>query len=309
MDLNTDLSVVLQRLYEKYLPLTAGSPASYIPELAKANPNSFGIALVTSTGKTFYAGDADQLFSMQSTSKPFSYGMVLQDKGRDFIQTKIGVEPSGEAFNSIVELEKQTHRPYNPMVNSGAMVVSGWIRGHTLTEKRQQVLEHFSGYLPHSVTIDERIYESERNTAHRNRSIAHLLRHFGVIDSDIEETLNIYFKQCSIMVSAIDLAMMAATLANGGVQPLTKKVALRKDCVGDILALMFTCGMYDSSGEWAYNVGIPAKSGVSGAIFGVVPGKMGIAVYSPPIDEKGNSIRGLHVFRELSQELGLSIFR
>lgn len=309
MNLNTDLNVVLNRLYEKYLPLASGKPASYIPELAKVNPNSFGIALVTNEGKVFQAGDSSQLFSMQSTSKPFSYGMILQDKGREYVQTKIGVEPSGEAFNSIVELEKNTHRPYNPMVNSGAIVVSGWIKGNNLAEKRKNVLEHFSGYLPHGLTIDDTIYESERKTAHRNRSIAHLLRHFGVIDSDIEETLDIYFKQCSIMVSAVDLAMMAATLANGGVQPVTKKVALRKDCVGDMLALMFTCGMYDSSGEWAYNVGIPAKSGVSGAIFGVVPGKMGIAVYSPPIDEKGNSIRGLNVFRDLSQELGLSIFR
>lgn len=309
MNLNTDLGVVLNRLYEKYLPLTAGSPASYIPELAKVNPNSFGISVVTSEGKVFQAGDCALQFSMQSTSKPFSYGMVLEDKGRDFILKKIGVEPTGEAFNSIVELEKQTHRPYNPMINSGAIVISGWIKGETLAQQRANVLEHFSGYLPHALTIDDRIYESERNTAHRNRSIAHLLRHFGVIDSDIELTLDIYFKQCSIMVSTVDLAMMAATLANGGIQPLTKKVALKKDCVGDMLALMFTCGMYDSSGEWAYNVGIPAKSGVSGAIFGVVPGKMGIAVYSPPINEKGNSVRGIRVFQDLAQELGLSIFR
>lgn len=306
---NVDLHSVLQRLYEKYLPNREGRPASYIPELAKVNPDSFAISIVTSEGKVYQAGDANLAFSMQSTSKPFSYGMVLEDRGRDFILKKIGVEPTGEAFNSIVELEKHTHRPYNPMINSGAIVISGWIKGESLAERQKNVLEHFSGYLPHSLVVDDKIFESEKNTAHRNRSIAHLLRHFGVIQSDIEETLDIYFKQCSIMVSTVDLAMMAATLANRGVQPITKKQALRHDCVEDMLALMFTCGMYDSSGEWAYDVGVPAKSGVSGAIFGVVPGKMGIAVYSPPIDEKGNSIRGAQVFRDLSREIGLSIFR
>lgn len=309
MNLNADLDGILNKIYTKYLPLTLGEPASYIPELAKVNPDSFAIAIVTKEGKIFSVGNAQQLFSMQSTSKPFSYGMVLQDKGREFILEKVGVEPTGEAFNSIVELERQTHRPYNPMINSGAIVISGWIEGNNLSERQNNVLEHFSSYLDHKITIDEKVFESEKKTAHRNRSIAHLLRHFNVIESDIEETLDIYFKQCSILVNTVDLAMMAATLANGGVQPITKTIALQKSCVGDMLSLMFTCGMYDSSGEWAYSVGIPAKSGVSGAIFGVVPGVAGIAVYSPPIDEKGNSIRGKQVFRDLSQELSLSIFR
>ena len=304
-----NIQSTIDQLYSSYKALATGKPASYIPELAKTNPDNFGIAVVTAEGEIFKAGDHNILFSMQSTSKPFSYGLILEDYGREFIHAKVGVEPTGEAFNSIVELEKHTHRPFNPMINSGAIVVSGLIKGHDLQERQSNVLKRFEKYLDHSLTIDDKIYSSEKSTAHRNRSIAHLLRHFGVFESDIEDTLDIYFKQCSILVNTVDLATMAATLANGGVQPKTKAVALKKEYVGDMLSLMFTCGMYDSSGEWAYSVGIPAKSGVSGAIFGVVPGKLGIAVYSPPIDEKGNSLRGQEVFRDLSRELNLSIFR
>jgi glutaminase len=304
-----DIQKSIDKLFETYVSLKDGEPAAYIPELAKANPNDFGIAVVTASGEVFKVGKTDHAFSMQSTSKPFSYGMILEDCGRAFVHSKIGVEPTGEAFNSIVELEKHTHRPFNPMINSGAIVVSGLIQGKDLAERESNVLKRLSLYLDHDLKIDHKIFESEKNTAHRNRSIAHLLRHFNVFESDIEATLDIYFKQCSILVNTVDLATMAATLANGGIQPQTKKVALKKEYVGDMLALMFTCGMYDSSGEWAYSVGIPAKSGVSGAIFGVVPGKMGIAVYSPPIDEKGNSLRGIRVFRDLSRELNLSIFR
>lgn len=304
-----NIQLSINRLYEAHKEYRAGKPASYIPELAKTNPDNFAIAVVTAEGEVFKVGDSSVLFSMQSTSKPFSYGLILEDFGREFIHSKVGVEPTGEAFNSIVELEKHTHRPFNPMINSGAIVVSGLIKGKNLEERQENVLRRFGKYLDHPLTVDDRIFTSEKSTAHRNRSIAHLLRHFGVFESDIEDTLDIYFKQCSIMVSTTDLAMMAATLANGGVQPLTKVIALKQEYVGDMLSLMFTCGMYDSSGEWAYSVGIPAKSGVSGAIFGVVPGKLGIAVYSPPIDEKGNSLRGLKVFQELSKELNLSIFR
>jgi glutaminase len=208
-----------------------------------------------------------------------------------------------------VELEKHTHRPYNPMINSGAIAISSLIKGGSADARLEQVLKLFERYIGHPVQYDKKIFESEKNTAHRNRSIAHLLRHFDVIGEDIEESLDLYFKQCSIMVNTKDLSMIAATLANGGVNPKTKTEAVKAKYVGDILSLMFTCGMYDSSGEWAYSVGIPAKSGVSGAIYGVVPGKMGIGVFSPCIDEKGHSHRALKVFQDLSHNLGLSIFR
>lgn len=303
------LQDLIETLHMSYKDLKDGAPADYIPELAKADPNHFSIVITTIGGESNAVGDTDVSFSLQSTSKPFTYGLILEDFGRDFVLSKIGVEPTGEAFNSIVELEKHTHRPYNPMINSGAIAVSSLIKAETPEKRISRILELFNRYIGRPVGIDGKIFESEKNTAHRNRSIAHLLRHFEVIDDSIDESLDLYFKQCSTMVTTKDLSMMAATLANGGINPVTQVRAIQEKYVGDVLSLMFTCGMYDSSGEWAYSVGIPAKSGVSGAIFGVIPGKMGIAVYSPPIDSKGHSVRGIKIFQELSHRLNLSIFR
>jgi glutaminase len=298
----------IEVLHHKYATLSEGKPATYIPELAKADLKQFAIVVVTVKGEVFKVGNFDNKFSLQSASKPFVYGHVLQELGREIVLTKVGVEPTGEAFNSIVELEKNTHRPYNPMINSGAIAVSSLIKGENFFEREQKIMSMFENYAGHALTIDQNVFQSERNTAHRNRSIAHLLRHFNVIEDDIDESLDLYFKQCSVLGTTVDLATMAATLANDGVNPFTKKVALKSDYVGDLLSLMLTCGMYDSSGEWAYSVGVPAKSGVSGGIFGVIPGRMGIAVFSPLIDPKGHSIRGVAVFKELSKLLNLSIF-
>ena len=304
-----NIQAVIEDLYHKYRSCSEGTVASYIPELAKANPDDFAIVVVTVEGEVFKVGKSEVPFSLQSTSKPFTYGLILEDFGREFVLSKVGVEPTGEAFNSIVELEKQTHLPYNPMINSGAIAVSSLIKAPHFSERVKRVMTLFENYMGHSLIGDEAIFQSEKNTAHRNRSIAHLLRHFNVIEDDIDESLDLYFKQCSILANTQDLAMMAATLANNGIQPLTQKTAIKSEFVADLLSLMFTCGMYDSSGEWAYSVGIPAKSGVSGAILGVVPGIMGIAVFSPPIDSKGHSVRGVKVFQELSKNLNLSIFK
>lgn len=303
------MNPILTELHSKYLSLKDGAPATYIPELAKANPDHFAIVITTVKGEVYEIGNTEVEFSMQSTSKPFAYGLVLQDLGRMFVMSKVGVEPTGEAFNSIVELEKQSHRPYNPMINSGAIAISSFIKGSSITEREQNMVDFFSGFAGKTLPIDNTVFESEKGTAHRNRSIAHLLRHFGVIDHKIDESLDLYFKQCSFMVNTKDLSMMAATLANWGVHPKTGKRAITEDYVGDVLSLMFTCGMYDTSGKWAYSVGLPAKSGVSGAIFGVVPGQMGIAVYSPLINDHGHSVRGMKVFQDLSKELNLSVFR
>jgi glutaminase len=303
------IQAVIEDLYHKYRSCSEGTVASYIPELAKANPDDFAIVVATVEGEVFKIGRTQAPFSLQSTSKPFTYGLILEDFGREFVLSKVGVEPTGEAFNSIVELEKQTHLPYNPMINSGAIAVSSLIKAPNFSERVKRVMTLFENYMGHSLVGDEAIFQSEKNTAHRNRSIAHLLRHFNVIEDDIDESLDLYFKQCSILANTQDLAMMAATLANNGIQPLTQKTAIKSEYVSDLLSLMFTCGMYDSSGEWAYSVGIPAKSGVSGAILGVVPGIMGIAVFSPPIDSKGHSVRGVKVFQEISKNLNLSIFK
>lgn len=307
--MTTELQALINELHTKYSSITEGHTATYIPELALADPERFAIVITMVNGDVLAAGDSDLLFSLQSASKPITYGMILEDFGREFVLSKVGVEPSGEAFNSIAELEKRTHRPFNPMINSGAIVVSSLIKGKTEEDREKKLLKLFERYTGHSVYYDEKVFRSEKNTAHRNRSIAHLLRHFNVIGDDIEESLDLYFKHCSVMVNTKDLSMIAATLANGGINPVTGETAVDPKYVGDILSLMFTCGMYDSSGEWAYSVGIPAKSGVSGGIFGVVPGQMGIAVYSPRIDSKGHSVRGLKVFQELSHKLRLSIFR
>jgi glutaminase len=250
---------------------------------------------------------------MQSTSKPFTYGQALMDHGKDFVHSRVGVEPSGEAFNSIIELEKDTHRPFNPMINSGAIAIANMIQdkqeNNKLIKREERLLNLFSKLCNKKLSINEAVFFSEKKTAHRNRAIAHLLRHFEVIGDDIEESLDLYFKQCSIELNVLDLSQMASVLANGGIHPVSQEKIYDKNIVTKMIGLMFTCGLYDSAGAWAFNVGIPAKSGVSGAIFGVIPGKMGIAAYSPLIDEHGHSIRGAKAIEEIAEKLKLNIFQ
>ncbi|MDO9180781.1 MAG: glutaminase A [Bacteriovorax sp.] len=310
----TDYKNLLKKIHEKYLPSTKGSLASYIPELAKIDPNLFAISITTVDGKTYSHGDINSFFTLQSTSKPFTYGLALMDHGPEFVHQRVGVEPSGEAFNSIIELEKNSHRPFNPMINSGAIAVASMIQDKLLDNneiyiRSDRMLDLFSSLCGKKLEINEQVFLSEKKTAHRNRAIAHLLRHFDVIGNDIEESLDLYFKQCSVEINIIDLSQMAATLANQGVQPISKIKIYDEQYITDMIGLIFTCGMYDTAGAWAYQVGIPAKSGVSGAIFGVIPGVMGIAVYSPLIDDHGHSVRGVNAIKDISQELKLNIFR
>ena len=301
------LRAFLRDLHAKYQGLCDGAIADYIPELTKADPNWFGVCLVTADGQRFEFGDADQLFTIQSISKPFVYGMALADCGREATLKKIGVEPSGDAFNSIV-LEEGSHRPHNPMVNAGAIAAASLVTGEGPAERLNHVLETFARYIGHPVGVDMAVFTSERATGHRNRAIAHMMRNFDIIDDRLDEALDLYFKQCSILVNCRDLAMMAATLANGGAHPVSGERALPPEYVRDILSLMYTCGMYDFAGEWAYRVGLPAKSGVGGGIIAVIPGQAGIGVFSPPLDARGNSVRGIRVCEELSQRFGLHIF-
>jgi glutaminase len=303
-----DYAPILNALHSKYSKINEGNLASYIPQLTKASPEDFALAIVTVDGKVFTAGATETSFTLQSTSKPFVYALALEEFGQEFMRTKVGVEPTGEAFNSIVELEKKTHRPYNPMINSGAIAVSSLIKDKNNQDRLSRTLNFFSDLAGNNLSLDEEVFQSEKSTAHRNRSIAHLLRHFDIIDSDIEGALDLYFKQCSILVNTIDLAFMAATLANSGVQPKTQKSILKKETVPDVLSLMFTCGMYDTSGEWAYTIGLPSKSGVSGGVLTVVPGKMGIATYSPLIDDHGHSVRGVKALAEFVKAENLNIF-
>ncbi|EDX87669.1 Glutaminase superfamily [Synechococcus sp. PCC 7335] len=304
----TLLQHFLDELYERYRTLSDGTIASYIPELTKADPNWFGISVVTVDGQIFGAGDVQQKFTIQSVSKVFAFGLALESQGRDAVLEKVGVEPTGDPFNSLIRLDEDSKRPFNPMINAGAIATTSLIKGGGPTSKLNNLLNMFENYLGHEVFIDMPTFMSERSTGHRNRAMAHLMLHFDMISHDIDAALDLYFQQCSVMVTCQDLAMMAATLANKGKQPLTQKQAVNPDYVRDILSVMYTCGMYNRAGEWAYRVGIPAKSGVSGGILAVVPGKAGIATFSPPIDKNGNSVRGLRVFEELSHKYGLHLF-
>ena len=297
----------LTGLHQKYQAETSGTVASYIPELALADPNWFGIAVVTTDGMVFEVGDTGQLFSIQSISKPFVFGLALEDHGREHTLSKVSVEPTGEAFNAIV-LDELTNRPYNPMVNAGAIATADLIEGANYADRVKRMLAMFGRYVGREVHIDSTVFLSERTTGHRNRAIAHLMLNFGMVQDRVDETLELYFQQCSVLMNCHDLAVMGATLANGGVNPITGLRALQAQYEKDLLSIMLSCGMYDYAGEWAFRIGLPAKSGVSGGVLAVVPGVAGIAVFSPPLDSKGNSVRGVQVCRELSQRYGLHIF-
>ncbi|HIK55143.1 MAG TPA: glutaminase A [Synechococcales cyanobacterium M55_K2018_004] len=300
------LQTFLNDLHNRFQPLRDGKVADYIPELAKADPNWFAICIVTTDGRIFEVGDADQLFTIQSISKVFVHGLALEEHGRDFLLTKVGVEPTGDAFNAII-LDEVSKRPYNPMVNAGAIATTSLIKGSCPTERLNRMLDMFRRYIGHDIFVDIATFMSERTTGLRNKAMAYLMQHFGMIDSRVDEALDLYFQQCSLMVNCRDLAVMAATLANHGINPLTGDRAISECYIRDILSVMYTCGMYNYAGEWAYRVGIPAKSGVSGGIIAVVPNQIGIAVFSPPLDKRGNSVRGVAVCEALSQHFGLHL--
>ena len=297
----------INNLHYKYKLLRDGAVANYIPELAKVNPDLFSICIGTVNGDVYEVGDYNQLFTIQSISKVFVYGLALEDHGRDYVLTRVGVEPTGEAFNAII-LDEQSKRPYNPMVNAGAIATTSLIKGSGPTERLNRMLDMFRRYIGHDVFVDISVFTSERTTGHRNRAMAHLMLNFGMIDQRIDEVLDLYFQQCSVMVNCHDLAVMAATLANSGINPITGEQAVDSRCIKDILSVMYTCGMYNFAGEWAYKIGIPAKSGICGGIIAVVPNIMGISVFSPLLDSRGNSVRGVKVCEDLSQKFNLHLF-
>ena len=302
-----DLNLLTQ-LHDRHQSCRSGTVASYIPELAKMNPDAFSICVASVDGDVLSVGDNTQLFTIQSISKVFTYGMALEDCGRDVLLSKVGVEPTGDPFNSIIRLDENSKRPDNPMVNAGAIATTNLIQGQTTTDRLNRILQSFNAYSGRDLYVDSAVFMSERTTGHRNRALAHLMRHFEMMDDRIDETLDLYFQQCALLVDCRDLALMAATLANNGVNPRSGDRAIQSEYVRDLLSVMYTCGMYNFAGEWAYRVGLPAKSGVSGGIIAVVPGKMGIAVFSPPLDVHGNSVRGVKVCEDLSNACKLHLF-
>jgi len=297
----------LFEIYREYRENFTGKVATYIPELAKANPALFGIALATADGEIYEVGDSRHLFTIQSISKPFVYALALEDHGVEHVMQKIGVEPSGDAFNSIV-FDERGNRPFNPMVNAGAIATTALIKGANHEQRLSRLLGKFSDLCGRPVQIDHAIYRSERATGHRNRAIGFLELNAGMITDPIDEHLDLYFEQCSILVSARDLAVMAGTVANNGVNPLTGVQAIEETYVKNVLAVMQSCGMYDYSGEWSYRIGLPAKSGVGGGIIAALPGQLGIGTFSPLLDVQSNSCRGIQVCEAVSQRFKLHMF-
>ncbi|HVK59067.1 MAG TPA: glutaminase A, partial [Candidatus Kapabacteria bacterium] len=297
----------LADLHREISGIKDGAVATYIPELALANPDWFGICIVTAAGNVYEVGDSQVPFTIQSISKPFVYGMALEDNTRAEVLSKVGVEPTGDAFNAI-SLEPGTGRPRNPMINAGAIAAAGLIAGKTPQTRLRRILDSFSLYAGRELSIDEPVYRSESETGHRNRAIGHMLRNFNILTEQPEPVVDLYFKQCSISVTCRDLATMAATLANKGVNPLTKKQAIRGEYVESVLSVMASCGMYDYAGEWLYRIGMPAKSGVAGGVIAVLPGQLGIGVFSPLLDARGNSVRGIKICDSLSRSFDLHAF-
>jgi glutaminase len=298
---------VIQEVYEKYRDIDDGEVANYIPELAKANPDHFGICLTTVEGQVFSVGDCQNEFTIQSICKPFAFQMALEEFGREKTLQHVGVEPSGDAFNAI-ELEPRTMRPYNAMINAGAIAISSLIKKDSREAGVSSFVDKMQRAAGRPLRIDEAVYASEDATGHRNRAMAYLMLNCGIIDSEVDHTLHQYFSQCSMLVTGEDLAMISATLANMGVNPHSQDRVFDFKCIKDTLSVMFTCGLYDHAGEWAFRVGLPAKSGVGGGIIAVVNRQMGIAVYSPRLDAKGNSVRGILACKELASHLGLHAF-
>ncbi|KAJ6780171.1 hypothetical protein PWT90_04399 [Aphanocladium album] len=281
-----------------------GAPASYIETLAKADPSKLAVALAMVDGNIYSAGDDQVEFSMQSISKAFVYAIAIEDQGLPKVLEKIGVEPSGDAFNHL-SLERGTNRPVNPMINAGAITAHSLVAGATAEERTERILKCLSKLAGRQLHVDEAVYEAELKSADRNMAIGYMLKAAGIFSGDPQDVVRGYIRQCAINVTVRDLAIMAATLSNAGVHPTTGERVIPQASVRQVLSVMTTCGMYDAAGDWVSNVGIPAKSGVAGGIIGALPGQVGIATFSPNLDERGNSVRGVAICEKLSRDMGL----
>ncbi len=295
---DSPVQAYLEDLHTRLAQDDSGAVADYIPELALADRSSFGIALATVDAAIYEVGDTRLPFTIQSISKPLTFAMALESSG-ETVRERVGVEPTGEPFNAI-DLD-----PLNPLVNAGAILTRSLLGA----EPAPSLLEGYSAFAGRELAIDDRVRQSESRTAYRNRAIAHLLRGAGRFDGDPDEMVENYIAQCSVLVDCRDLAVIAATLAAGGRNPVTGQSVVSPDTVRDVLSVMATAGMYDAAGDWLYDVGLPAKSGVAGGVIAVLPGRLGIGVFSPPLDDRGNSVRGVRVCEELSRSLDLHIFK
>lgn len=301
----------LDNIIEKNRYLTNyGEVASYIPGLSEANPNDLGICIADNEGNIYTSGEYNKKFTIQSISKTIALMLAIMDNGEKVVFDRVGMEPTGDAFNSIIKLETiMPSKPLNPMINAGAIVISSLIKGKNSEEKFRRLLEFFRKITRNkSLDINTKVYESEKRTGDRNRAMAYFMRDVGIIEGNVEGILDVYFKQCSIEVDCIDIAKIGLFLANRGIIPETKEKVTSEHIARIVKTFMVTCGMYNGSGEFAIKVGIPAKSGVGGGIMASVPHKMGIGVYGPALDNKGNSIGGYGILKDITEKLNLSIF-
>jgi glutaminase len=299
---------VLVESYERYRSVDDGVVADYIPALARVRPELFGACLVSADGRVAATGDADYRFSIQSVSKPFVFALVCDAIGHDEARRKLGVNSTGLPFNSVMAIELNADRTMNPMVNAGAIATASLVPGATAEDKWRNILDGLSRFAGRRLEMDGEVYQSEAATNLRNQGIAHLLDSYGRLYFDPDEAADVYTRQCSLMVCAEDLAVMGATLADGGVNPRTGVRVIAAAICKRVLAVMATAGLYERSGEWMYDIGLPGKSGVSGGIVTVSPGKGGLGTFSPRLDSAGNSVRGILLTKHLSERLGLNIY-
>jgi glutaminase len=303
--MKTPLHEFLENCYEEIKSDSSGHVADYIPELSKADPDKFALSLATLDGHVYDIGDCESTFTIQSISKAFVFALALERLGQERVESIVSVEPSGEAFNSI-RLTAE-NKPFNPMVNAGAIACSGLIvsaEGDEAFEKIRKILCRFAG---RELLVDNEVYQSESLTGDRNRAIAWLLRNYARLPANVDNVVDVYFKQCSILVNAHDLAIMASTLANNGVNPVTGDQVISEYVAARTLSVMTSAGMYDYAGQWIYRVGIPAKSGVGGGIIASLPAVMGLGTFSPKLDGYGNSVRGIRVCEKISSYFNLHV--
>jgi glutaminase len=294
--------------HQRYRNLDEGEVADYIPALARVAPDLFGICVAGVDGGVFAVGDAGHRLSVQSVAKPFVFALVCQALGTDEARRKLGVNSTGQPFDSVMAIELSADRTTNPMVNAGAIATTSLVPGATAAEKWRFVQDGLSRFAGRRLELDTEVYASEAATNLRNRGIAHLLEGYGRLYFDPDAATDVYTRQCSLAVTVQDLAVMGATLADGGVNPLTGERVVDDDVCPPVLAVLATAGLYERSGDWLYDVGLPGKSGVSGGIVTISPGKGGLGTFSPRLDPAGNSVRGRAVTRHLSQQLGLNVF-
>lgn len=299
---------LVEDVYRRFRHVEDGRVASYIPALAAADPAGFGIALAGVDGSVVTAGDCETRFSIQSLSKPFVFALVMAEIGPEAARAKLGVNATGMAFDSVIAIELGDVRATNPMVNAGAIATASLLPGDTPEAKWSFLLDGLSRFAGRPLVVDEMVYRSESETNLRNRGIAALLNSYGKLGTAPEVALDLYTRQCALSVTVADLARMAAVLGNGGVQPLNARRVLPAEVARKVLAVMTISGLYERSGDWLFDIGLPGKSGVSGGILTVAPGKGGLGAWSPPLDAAGNSVRGKAAVRYLSDALGLNLF-